>query len=273
MKMSRLFAPLFLLVAAFAFASCEKKNDPAEAATAFFQQIGNGQLEEAYDSAAFGFKAQQNTKLFAQTAKEMALTEFASASWSAPEIEDRTAKVTGEVTTKNGAKIPLVLTLSDESDAWRIFSIKKPRDVETGVTANIFGAVGKGASFAGAVDRTLPPEPIVKDLVLETLLAFDDAIRAGSFEDFYAQTSKLWQGQLTVGQLQRTFQPFIDKKISLAGVRELEPVFDQPPEVNTEGLLIVSGYFPTKPYRVIFSLKYTYELPKWRLFGIDVKLQ
>ena len=39
-----------------------------------------------------------------------------------------------------------------------------------------------------------------------------------------------------------------------------------------EGLLVVAGMFPTQPYRVAFSFKYMYEVPRWKLFGIDVNL-
>ncbi len=165
------------------------------------------------------------------------------------------------------------MNLTDESGAWRIFSIKTPRDLQTGVAANVFGTVGKGTGFAAPVDRPVPTEKAVREMTLETLLAFDAAIQKGAFDDFFAQTSKAWQQQLTIGQLQRTFQPFIDKKVTLAGVRELEPVFDQPPYLNTDGLLVVSGHYPTQPYRVVFSMKFIYQLPKWRLFGIEVNLQ
>ncbi len=273
MNFPRRFPLFLLLAAALLFASCDRKADPVEAANAFFQQVGSGQVAQAYESAAFAFKAQQNEKLFAQTAKEMGLTEFVSATWETPQIIDRAAKLRGEVTTKSGAKMPLVLSLTDESGAWRIFSIKKPRDLETGIAANIFGTVGRGIGFTAPVDRPVPDEKIIRQMTRETLLAFDDAVHRSTFEDFYKQTSHAWQSQLTVGALTRTFQPFIDKKVTLEGIRELPPIYDQPPYLNTEGLLVATGHFATSPYRVFFSLKFIYELPKWKLFGIDVNLQ
>ena len=79
---------LFALLA-FLFGSCERKPDPTAVAQKFFEQVGSGRAQEAYESAAFGFKAQQSLKLFEQTAKEMGFTEFASATWEQPEIRNQ----------------------------------------------------------------------------------------------------------------------------------------------------------------------------------------
>ena len=87
---------------------------------------------------------------------------------------------------------------------------------------------------------------------------------------------------MTLKQLQHAFQPFIDKKVNLGALRTLAPIFDTPPVIDPEGLLIVLGHYPSQPYtgegnpsgsfKVYFSLRYTYELPKWKLLGIDVQL-
>jgi len=81
------------------------------------------------------------------------------------------------------------------------------------------------------------------------------------------------QKEIGASKLQRAFQPFIDQQIDLSAIKMLEPKFDAPARVNTDGLLFVSGEFPSKPYRVIFSLKFMYELPKWKVFGLDVTMR
>jgi len=42
--------------------------------------------------------------------------------------------------------------------------------------------------------------------------------------------------------------------------------------VNSDGLLILAGHYDGHPYRIQFALKYIYELPSWKLFGLDVNL-
>ena len=110
-------------------------------------------------------------------------------------------------------------------------------------------------------------------------MLFNDAVQRRSFAQFYNNVSYSWQQQLTLHQLQRAFQPFIDKKVNLGALRTLQPVFDSPPSVDADGILMVMGHYPPQPYvgkegtfKVYFTLRYTYELPKWKLLGIDVQL-
>jgi hypothetical protein len=127
--------------------------------------------------------------------------------------------------------------------------------------------------------------------------AFGDAVKQGSFREFFDGCSLAWQDQLVTGEvrsgvpstmrrelsekqkeigasrLDSAFAPFIEQKIDLSRVEKMQPVLDHPAQVTTDGLLIVSGYYPTEPYRTVFSMKFMYELPKWRLFGLDVSLR
>ncbi|MEY2440034.1 MAG: hypothetical protein QOI34_1419, partial [Verrucomicrobiota bacterium] len=83
-----------------------------------------------------------------------------------------------------------------------------------------------------------------------------------------------WQKQTTPEKLQASFSDFLDKDIDIpAVVKELEPVFNQPASIDSDGVLTIKGYYPTKPNRVIFQLKYLEEDGDWGLVGIDVKLK
>ena len=260
------------LLLALTLAGCSKKADPTAAARTFFELIAAGKAAEAYESATYGFKAQQTDKFFEQTAKELDLVNFASMTSEAAEVERNSAKLKIEMTTKAGKKIPLLLTLVDERGAWRVHAIRSPKSTETGLSANLFGTVGKGTAFVDALNRPMPDAKEINKLIETHLLMFDEAVQEGSFDRFYGRVSRAWQGQLTKGQLTREFQPFIDKKVSLAAIRGKEPVLDAPATLTTDGLVIAKGYYDTKPLRVLFTLKFIYELPKWRLFGMDVSI-
>lgn len=295
-------APFPLLVVAAAlmlFASCGKAPTPADAAKAFFDQIADGRAAEAYTASAFSFRAQQSETFFTSTLKELGLLAIASAKYGAAEMEDaRTAKVRADFTTKDGKTVPLIVTLSREDGAWRVFALKSPRDIYTGLVENRFSVVGRLPDFVDPVERQpAPDEAAVKALVLDTLLRFNTAVHDKSFVEFFQKCSLAWQDQLVTGEvlpgpprtarkalsdvqveigsskLQRAFQPFIDQGIDLSAIKTLDPKFDAPARVTTDGLLVVSGEYPSKPYRVIFSLKYMYELPKWKVFGLDVTMK
>jgi hypothetical protein len=297
----RFTAPfLAAAVAAFSLVSCSKSLSPAESAKSFFEIVKAGRTEDAYHSSAFAFKAQQSQNFFDTTLKQIGLTDIASAEYQPAEFEDggRTAKVRADFQTAKGATIPLVVTLTQESGRWKVFAIKSPRDANTGLVANHFSIVGRGPDFVEPVNRQPPPdEETVTNLVNETILGFGAAIKERDFLPFFEACSLSWQDQLVTGEykpgtpmtmrvdltekqkeigasrLHRAFQPFIDKEVDLSGVAEKKPILDGPPQVSTDGLLVMSGHFDTQPYRVVFSMKFIYELPKWKLFGLDVSLR
>lgn len=276
----RSLLPLLLLAAVLSFSGCAKKSGPLEAAQLFFEQVGSGHTEDAYRSAAFGFQAQRSSTVFAAGAKDMGLTDYASGDWGAPEREGNSCNISVKVKTRSGTEIPLIVTVVNETGAWRVFSIHSPPNAATGLIENRFSLVGKAPDLNSGRNEPAPPLNEIRQLVRDSLLHFNAAIAAKSFDSFYDYVSLAWQTgsltngeyQLTKGQLQRAFQPFIDHKVDLSEVGKLDPIFDPPPEINADGLLFVSGHYVGETHKIVFALKYIYELPSWKLFGIDVNL-
>jgi len=58
-----------------------------------------------------------------------------------------------------------------------------------------------------------------------------------------------------------------------SAVKETEPVFNHPAAIGPNGMLVIQGYYPTKPNRIIFQLKYLKDEGDWKLAGIDVNLK
>lgn len=252
--------------------SCTKKADPVTATRTFFEQVAAGRTAEAYESATFAFRAQQSLRAFETTVKEQGLSAFSKAQWEAPQIEGRTARIRGEVSDPTTPNSALLVILEQESGVWRIFSIRKPRSA-AGLSVNLFGAPPRGGGFTEAVDQPIPDEAAMRRLTRETLLKFNAAVQEKSFAGFHGEVSKAWQKQVSAGDLQRAFQAFINTEVDIGGIRDVEPVFNRPPRITSDGLLLVTGLFPTTPHYVVFTLRFTYELPAWKLFGIDVNLQ
>jgi hypothetical protein len=268
----RSLLPLLCLALFLPLGGCTKKADPQTVAQHFFEQIAAGQAEAAYRSTAFGFQAQRSAVVFVAAAKDMGLTDYAGGDWDKPERDGDTVTIRVKIHTKKGTDIPLVVTVVNQSGAWRVFSLRSPPNQQTGISDNRFSLVGKIPSFVDAVTKPMPAENEIGQLVRDNLLRFNEAIGSESFDAFYDSVSTHWQDQLTKGQLQRAFQPFIDQKINISQVKTATPIFDTPPAVNSEGLLVVAGHYETQPYRIQFAMKFYYELPTWKLFGLDVNL-
>lgn len=272
-----LIAPLVrgaaVCVLLIVLAGCSPKAGPDDAAKQFFGRLAAGEAEKAYSEGAFTFQAQQTPKAFAQSVKELGLSPEDSYTWDPPEITGDEARTRVEVAAKSGRKLTFIVTLVRESGAWRVHSLRNPRSEGSTRTENRFTVVGKGAAFSDAQSQRMPEEAEIKQMILTTLAKFDEAVQQKSFGDFYTGVSIAWQKQLTVGQLERAFAPFINAGVRIGGLNEADMQLDGPPMINTEGILVINGHFNTAPYRVYFGMKFVYELPHWKLFGLDVNLQ
>jgi hypothetical protein len=269
MKISRLLGAITLAVI---LPACGSKPDAQTAATHFFELLAKKQVKEAYESAAFSFQTAQNLKTFELTADSLGIQNVATVKWTDAAVGNREATLKGEISKANGGIQKVTVVMIREGGEWKLHSLRTPSSDPNAPEENQFTLVGKGASFNEAARRALPPQAEIEKLVKTSLLDFNAAIQKGDFRDFYKTISLAWQSKLAERKLQSAFQPFIDAGARLDGVVDVQPVFDPSPEINGEGLLVVSGYYPTKPFHVTFTMNFTYELPNWKLYGLTVNL-
>ena len=118
--------------------------------------------------------------------------------------------------------------------------------------------------------KTIPDQPILVELVEETMLDFALSVKAEDFTVFYRRISKLWQEQTTKEQLLNLFKSFSDKKIDLILLEGKIPDFYKKPLIDDNGWLVLQGKHEAFPYYVDFILSYTYEDTAWKLAGINV---
>jgi hypothetical protein len=126
------------------------------------------------------------------------------------------------------------------------------------------------AAVAFAATPKVPSETELKSMTLDTLLTFNKGVQAKDFTGFYKEIAKVWQEQTSPEKLKGIFQDFIDKELDIAPIKKLEPVFNKPAEINSDGVLVINGYYPTTPKRVVFRLQYLQEGSDWKLVGIKL---
>lgn len=123
----------------------------------------------------------------------------------------------------------------------------------------------------------IPGDEKLQTLVKTTFLDFGDAVQTEDFTDFHKKIAKVWRDSSTPDELNDAFKTFIDRKEDYnfkRAVSPLEATFTPAPAIEpVRGLdaLIVKGYYPTKPQRANFELKYVMEDGNWKLIGINIK--
>jgi len=271
------FLPLLLLLAVvLSVTACKQSHkllSPQSVAADFFQKISESRFQDAYDSTAFAFRAQTDFPGFQATAKELGLsTGTISCNWLSEERTEEDTKLTGELLSASGARITVHLTLVQERGDWKIFALRTPSQ-SGNKQEDRFSLLGKGGGFKSSASHELPSLKNLQKLTESSLLLLNRAIQQGDFKEFYNTVSLAWQNQLTVNQLKREFRPFIEAHVDLSEIQKLEPVFDTPPEITSEGILVLEGHYDGKPNCFTFSLRFIFEFPYWKLYGIKVQIR
>ena len=230
-----------------------------DASNDFLGLLGQDKTAEAYAATGSVFRAQYDEASFTAAVKQLGLTDYASASWNNRKFENQTGSVEGTVTTKNGSATPAAIQLVSEQGKWKVVEVR-------------YGGVELTDVLKTILTKQTPSEAELRDMATETLLDFDEALKAKDFTAFHGKISALWQKQATPVQLKATFQEAIDKGMNLAAIKNVAPQFDAPAAINADGILEVAGHYPTKPVPVKFTLKYLHEAAGWKLFGLHVDI-
>jgi hypothetical protein len=161
---------------------------------------------------------------------------------------------------------------SPTDGTWKVSVI--PRTIVAIAGVALISGVSIYLSPASASEPagTMPGNAELETLTTRTLLDFESALQANNFRLFYEGISELWKNQTSAVEIKDTFQPFVDRDLSFAGVKNVSPEFDRPPAINEGGILILSGYYATSPLHVSFDLEYAYEDPSWKLTSIGVNI-
>lgn len=228
----------------------------------FLSTLGSGSTEAAYAMTSATLRASQTQDDFARAIKTFGLDGYQSASWSNRSISNDRGLLEGTAHTKSGGSVPLTLELINEGGAWKVLSIKGPQ-----------AGASSGPIIPSEAAPTAPSTQEAAQLALASLLSFNEAIQAKSFDSFHAGISKVWQEQITPAKLLEIFRPFVDAEINLAAIKPLAPVFTSPPAINSDGVLILEGEYPTEPSKVFFKLKYVSENKTWKLLGVNVNVK
>lgn len=221
-----------------------------DTADAFFDSVKQQDIAKARSFLSEDFKAGTDENALKVFLTDNAIFDFKEASWPDRSIDGfYRGGLGGSVTTENGDTVPIKLTFVKENGTWKINSIQRD-------AAN-----------------SLPSKADQVALTKQSMRDFAAGINGKNMESFRQTISKLWQEQVTTEELNKAFATFMEQNLDLTVLEPLEPLFDNEPKINQDGVLVITGHYPTEPSRVTFEHKYIYEDTAWKLVGFSVDIQ
>ncbi len=232
--------------------------DSADLADRYLRALGEGRVTEAYRLTSSRFREEQSPEVFADVIDVVSIVGHELDSWQDRTLDHNGFNMyVGTLATESGRALPFRMEVVDEEGGWRVQTLTGPGRHD----------VGPGAWF-----QQVPKEATLKQVVRDTMLNFDLAVRDRDLLRFY---DTMWTTRTAISfwKFEAAFQHFLDEEVDLSGVQGVEPEFVDPPWLDrtSEGvLLVVNGRFDAEGGQVPFTFRYKYEHPGWRLFNINV---
>jgi hypothetical protein len=108
-------------------------------------------------------------------------------------------------------------------------------------------------------------------LIRSTLLALDQANKTGNYTVLRDLGAPGFQTN-TAARLAEIFAKQRNDNLDLSGVAVIDPQLSLLPQIEPNGLMHMSGFFPSVPTQVNFDLLFAPVNGQWRLFGISVSI-
>jgi len=233
-------------------------------ANAFFTLIREGKPKDAYASASREFQASASEEDFSAFLKDSLIADYESATWSSRSVSNAIGELEGSLKTRTGAVIPIKIKLVKEDGRWKIHAIEKAAAGLVNTPAETQEAETPSREAA------LPPEGELKAMTSASVQLLARAIKAKDFTEFFHATAKVWQDQVTPESLMESFKSYIEQGADLTFVKDMTPEFQEKPSIDKNGILVLTGAYPTRPSVLNFTIKYIRQDSEWKLIGLFV---
>jgi hypothetical protein len=227
-----------------------------DSANAFFKAVKEKDMAKARTYLSEDFKASTDEKALAAFLSNSAILNFKESSWSNRQISGGRMELSGSITSETGGVVPLKMKLVKENGSWKIYAIQK----------DAAGLLTQGPSPAVPLSRA-EQMSLVKKSMRDFIVSMNDK----SMEKFRSTVSQLWQKQHTTEQLNQAFRQVIDSGLKWSLLEDLDPVLADDAKIDENGVLLLAGYYPTKPAQVNFEQSFVYEGLSWKLSGFKIE--
>ena len=141
------------------------------------------------------------------------------------------------------------------------------------IAASVSGAAAeelRPAHPAAVAPQVAVPVEQALYLIRSTLLSLNDANRTGNYTVLRDLSAPDFQAANTAADLAQNFSDLRRRKFDLFTVALAAPQLTAAPGLDSNGMLRLTGFFPTRPLQINFDLLFQNTGGQWRLFGISV---
>jgi hypothetical protein len=117
----------------------------------------------------------------------------------------------------------------------------------------------------------MPSDDKLVILITSSVLALNQANATGNYSVLHDGSAPAFQQRNTPERLAQIFSSLRARNLDLSPVVLYTPKLFRRPEMNAQGMVRITGFFPTEPERVNFDLIYQPVQGQWRLYGIAVE--
>lgn len=107
-------------------------------------------------------------------------------------------------------------------------------------------------------------------LIRSALLTLNDANRSGNYSVLRDLAAPGFRDKHSTADLAQVFADLRQRRFDLAAAGIYAPQLTQAPSVDANGLLRLTGAYPTRPLLIQFDLLFQIVDNEWRVFGIAV---
>jgi hypothetical protein len=165
--------------------------------------------------------------------------------------------LSGDFTAASG-QVAFELVYEMIGSRWRLFGIGvKP--------------TGKNEARLVAADKSALPRPAdLLVLIRNHIIALNQANLTGNYSVLHDMAAPGFQQANSLDKLRSVFAVLRDRQIDLAPVAVIDPKLSRPAAVDQNGMLRLTGFFPSEPERVNFDMAFQIAGGQWRLFGVGL---
>ena len=122
-----------------------------------------------------------------------------------------------------------------------------------------------------AADTRALPDPYKLNMMIRSsIIALNQANMTGNYTVLQDLAAPAFRATNDSARLAQIFAPLRQRNLDLSPILFFTPKLSRDPHFTPQGVLRLTGFFPTAPERVNFDLYFQSVEDEWRIFGIGV---